>query len=361
MKKQINKKTILGIISICLTSFLLGAVFVNAQVVSQTHIISAGVYPGAPSYTVWTDNAGNYYAKNSYGVLTYSTTNASYLFNSLQATGTTFYIQKGTYDITNSITILYDHVKIQGEQRGAVILSWSGAAGGSVITTGETPFIYDLTIEDLDFQTHDLGDAIYLKPALRFTIRDINIAGGTTANTYSGIVLDATYGNCGWGKIDNVMMDYVYYGINFFGTDATHATVDIHIGAVFATHIMAYGLRFAAWTDTIDVDYGFFEAGTNNVSAAVFNDLAPITNDNGVYDIHINRLIFDNWHYSGTKTIYINNAKQIIIDSAFKGNATDSIGTVSDYATGIYIIQQGQENGSNGIIIYSRNVTSTGI
>lgn len=60
--------------------FLLGVAFVYAQV-SQTHVISGGVYPGAPAYTVWFDGVATYYAKNAYGVLSFSGANAANVIN----------------------------------------------------------------------------------------------------------------------------------------------------------------------------------------------------------------------------------------------------------------------------------------
>ena len=53
---------------------LLGAVIVYAVTPSSTFYISSGVYPGAPSYTIWREDS-NYFAKDDNGMLKFSGTN----------------------------------------------------------------------------------------------------------------------------------------------------------------------------------------------------------------------------------------------------------------------------------------------
>src|SRR5208283_3860058 len=39
--------------------------------------LSAGPYPGAPTYTIFTDASGNYYAKNNAGAISFTSTNSA--------------------------------------------------------------------------------------------------------------------------------------------------------------------------------------------------------------------------------------------------------------------------------------------
>jgi len=92
---DLSKKKLSILLSVVvLSTILLTSITVIALVPSETFVISSGVYPGSPSYTIWTDGEGNYYAKNSYGVLTYTGTSASIVLqnclNDLNYGGTVF-------------------------------------------------------------------------------------------------------------------------------------------------------------------------------------------------------------------------------------------------------------------------------
>lgn len=78
-RKQLGIVLAVTILSTVLA--LTPVVYVLAQGGSTTFTISSGIYPGAPSYTVYSVS-GTYYAKNAYGVISYSSTNASFVINS---------------------------------------------------------------------------------------------------------------------------------------------------------------------------------------------------------------------------------------------------------------------------------------
>ena len=338
------------------------ALIFNTNNSNNTTIDTSDNTPPVNSYLVESDGLGWYRAVDgATGQVAQYSTNASYVTNSIiggfdKDTGGTIIYRKGTLTLDAPIVITANHVKLFGEQRGAVILDWAGAEGESVITTSDSPYIYDLTIEDLSFQTHNKANAIHLKPCLRYTIRDVNIAGGDSSNQYDGIILDGSYGNNGWGVIDNVFMDYVFHAVNMFGSDVSHVVTDINIGTIFATHVLSSGLRFTQFTDTIDVQYAFFSAGKDNAVGAIFNDGQNPDFDNAVYNIQINRLIFDNWHYSNAFTVYVNNVKELKINSAFKGNSTDVFGYFNPNAVSYSIVEQGEDG--NNMKTYSLNAGS---
>lgn len=95
------------------TIFLLACIAVaEAQTgPTSTVTLSGGPQPGAPTYTIFSEVAANgttiYYAKNAYGAISWSSTNASYVFNSAlnSANGIgTVMVKPGRYTLTNSIT-----------------------------------------------------------------------------------------------------------------------------------------------------------------------------------------------------------------------------------------------------------------
>lgn len=75
MEKQIKKTLKIALIFLAI-GLLLGTIIVFAATPSTTFYISSGVYPGAPSYTIWREGS-NYFAKDSTGQIDYSGTNAT--------------------------------------------------------------------------------------------------------------------------------------------------------------------------------------------------------------------------------------------------------------------------------------------
>jgi len=103
---KINLKTALIFVGI---SILLTSVFFYAfaSTPSSTFYISSGVYPGAPSYTIWKEGS-NYFAKNANGQIDYSGTDASTVIqaaiNALPNVGGTILFRVGTYSLDTKIT-----------------------------------------------------------------------------------------------------------------------------------------------------------------------------------------------------------------------------------------------------------------
>ena len=95
---------------------LLGAYIGYALTPTTTFTISPGVYPGAPDYTIWREGS-NYFAKNKYGEIEFSGTNASQVIQSAinaLTNGGKIFIHQGVYEINTPI-ILKEHITIVGE------------------------------------------------------------------------------------------------------------------------------------------------------------------------------------------------------------------------------------------------------
>jgi hypothetical protein len=89
-----NKKSIVGI---CLSLFILGSSLGYALSQSSgTFTTSQGVYPGAPSYTIWQEDS-TYYAKNVYGAIDYSGTNGTTIIQNALDNGRTIFLKAGIY------------------------------------------------------------------------------------------------------------------------------------------------------------------------------------------------------------------------------------------------------------------------
>jgi len=80
MMEQTLKKSLKTALIFLSIGLLLGTLIVFAATPSSPLYISSGIYPGAPSYTVWGEG-GNYFAKDAHGQIDYSGTNAATVIN----------------------------------------------------------------------------------------------------------------------------------------------------------------------------------------------------------------------------------------------------------------------------------------
>src|SRR5512139_2726357 len=104
---KFEKKTISKYVAIGIICFLLGAAYVYAQSSNQIFTISQGLYPGAPTWTIYTDGA-NTYAKDSYGLLVYAAADAATVINDALETlagGGKVYFEEGSYSLTATLIL----------------------------------------------------------------------------------------------------------------------------------------------------------------------------------------------------------------------------------------------------------------
>ena len=160
--KQISvsqRKLLLAFLSIALIASIASSsvVYVYAQGVAlSTTTISGGPYPGAPSYTIFTEG-GTYYAKDANGAIAFSSTNASYVINTALAAGVGVHLLAGTYTLT--APIIYNsntkYSQLTGESKTATLIN-------------------GLALSDYALQ---IGDGT--NNAWQFTLSDLTIYGGT--------------------------------------------------------------------------------------------------------------------------------------------------------------------------------------
>lgn len=137
---------VIGILVLLLISFIGGYVYAPS---GTTYTISQGVYPGAPSYTIWRDGS-TYYAKNDMGAIDYSGTNFTVLWDNvinglptvnvalplsgyptISAPYGSIYIKAGQYAFSPKLIIpLGSRIKIYGD--GYTLQpSWAGQVGAT--------------------------------------------------------------------------------------------------------------------------------------------------------------------------------------------------------------------------------------
>jgi hypothetical protein len=198
-------------------------------------------------------------------------------------------------------------------------------------------------VENIELRTANIANGIFIAFARHFTLDNLNIL-GTVLNSYSAIVMEAFAGNVAWGKIDNIHVDKMGSVIVTYGTDASHVVTDLTINNIFAENITGKALRFINWTDTIDVPYFYVELAADNAIGMICNDGANPNAENGVYDINVNRLIVDEWAYTGTVCIKLNNCKEIFVHGVYNGDPRDVLTTLvaSAYCQSYVVTEQSE-------------------
>jgi len=117
--RQISLKKAATIILISVLLTAIGSYYAFAATPTSTFTISPGIYPGAPSYTIWKEG-NSYFAKNSNGKIEFSGTNASYVLIKAKENGDFIFIKAGVYEVNNQIA-WDNNTVVMGEGTATVI------------------------------------------------------------------------------------------------------------------------------------------------------------------------------------------------------------------------------------------------
>jgi len=174
--RNISKKTIA--ISFLAIGILIGSIgtYVYAQGQLTTLTISPGVYPGAPSYTIWRE--GNYYyAKDAYGNIDYFGTNASQIVNNaylqIQSVGGTIYFKSGYYEFDAPIRV---NSNSESSESRSIRFVGDGLSGDVYFTKTQTTDTPDGTVlaskDGYNGSIFELGEDAQAK----YFVRNVEIA-----------------------------------------------------------------------------------------------------------------------------------------------------------------------------------------
>jgi parallel beta-helix repeat protein len=207
-----KRKLLLAFISITLVCSLASGsiMFVIAQGGSTPITISSGIYPGAPTYTIYTDGS-TYYAKNAYGVVSYSSTNAAITINAALAVSDVVKLNGGTlpftyYDISSPI-ILHNRNKLVGDTDASVVIRANNlpiaieSLGTSVTSQ------YAISLENLQIYGNDYPNSIGL--VLNYTFSSTFLRHVSISHFGTGLFLYGSYGNTYSGCSINYNVDAV--------------------------------------------------------------------------------------------------------------------------------------------------------
>lgn len=193
LDKPIKAKKALTLCIVCaLVCSLLSAAYVYASSPSTFQVITSGIVPGSPTFTVFMDS-GVCYAKNTYGGISYSSTNASYVLNSALAVGNVE-VKDGNYTLTSKVLIDDDGRQLIGQgsntifkQSGAVInmIDLQGAYGDALANV----VLRDFVIEG-SYQDARLLNVQYAYPC---TIQNVVVRNGGANTGYSVVGFQRCY------------------------------------------------------------------------------------------------------------------------------------------------------------------------
>lgn len=119
-----------------------GLMFSALAAPSSTFTISGGVYPGAPSYTIWAEGS-NYYAKDGNGLLASESSNASTVINNALSFGKQVLIKAATYSISAMLLVQANSFF---EAEKGVVLSVVAPADAGIKIVGDNSTVKGFTI-----------------------------------------------------------------------------------------------------------------------------------------------------------------------------------------------------------------------
>jgi len=194
-------------LAMVLTAIALTAIitYVFAATPSTTFMISGGIYPGAPSYTIWREGS-YYFAKNSNGEIEFSGTDAATVkqaaINALTNGGIIF-IKNAIYPLSSYLT-MKDNIHIIGESKEKTVLDTSNTGAYIKAQNIESFSIQNVYVKAENNQAYQIS----ISDCDNFTLRDLKIYTNATSYGY-GIYLDS----CNYVYCNNIELSTSGTGI----------------------------------------------------------------------------------------------------------------------------------------------------
>lgn len=198
-----NRKTLVIPLVALIIGLLIGALIVYATSPSSTLVVESGIYPGAPSYTIWVEGS-TYFAKDANGLVVYSGSNATTIANSVSAHNGTIFFKAGTYLIDGGFNLVSNQV-ITGEGAATIF---------SVTSTSiETQLFRGWEIENTTISNIKMigNNNTYVTTGVYFLRTDNCIIQNCIIQDFRnrGISFDGGYGDGIYGMRNKVLNNHV--------------------------------------------------------------------------------------------------------------------------------------------------------
>lgn len=337
-------------LTISLVLLVSGIVYVLAATPSSTFWLMPGVYPGAPSFTVWREG-NNYFAKNANGEIEFSGTNFTQVVqdahDSLGATGGSIFITNGNYTYDVPILVSSNTITIEGENQHYTFLHGRGCSdyalqitgwgcsirnlevkGGLMVNTTASITLRDLYIDGASgrwaLYVQDSHDSIV--DGCRVTQGVAGQLGGMLMRGINDDVSDWRITNCIFDNCDNYLMKLQGdYAANEMIRDCMIIGNFFHIGATYIGH----GIEL------VNTLYVKLEGNTIAGASNATSDLLRITGRTDIgYPTHDVKVIGnDFWAYTaGRYALWLNCSDNgMFVGNLFDGYTNDCV-LVAGYA-----------------------------
>lgn len=195
-----NRKLVSVILCVALCASLFFAGYNYGQGLGGSFTISSGIYPGAPTYTIFTETIGGtpwYYAKNAYGAImnSWSSTNAMTTIQQTVTATPKYGKVVVNCDITVSTplnilkTITYEHNGLATLNSDYIIIG-----NDTIRTQNATIYVQGVNGNERQFNAFNLVNSVYVTISfgtLNFCNKAIDLETGSGAQTnFSGPIID---------------------------------------------------------------------------------------------------------------------------------------------------------------------------
>jgi len=233
--------------------------------------ISAGIYPGAPSYTIWREG-NNYFAKDENGYIAsgFSGTNISLIsqncINALPLSsfhGGIILYKVGEYVFDSGISTGSKYgVQIVGEGWTSTVLDFSSVEGAAIkfgSVSGET---YFHRMRDVRIKVGSSSNAVgvYLVRTYYANLENVRLTADLTGSNSTGIIVDGTTLTdvfCGYNTIFQPELQNFKIGILFNGTTSKNDIISGRVKGKTTIQSGSYGVYIDAktgkYSDTVAV------------------------------------------------------------------------------------------------------------
>lgn len=267
LKQRITRKIVLLFtLTVIITSLVTYGV---VQAITPTITIGVGTPVSTASYIIYQQGL-RYYARNGLtGAIDYSSTNASYVFNTVLKLGGEIHVNKGIYYFTSPILVSDSNFILEGEGWGDIYN----------INNGNGTFLYK------QFNGNYLIQITYSAVGLApFTIRDLAITSNKTIYTGGGILINNAYVAEGWLLSNLRIRSFTLPCLNVSNA-GKHTLKDIYASYSDSTPIYYYNVGDWQWYN-VEADNGLT---TNMAGAMLYSSIGQIIGGHfeGYYGLYI--------------------------------------------------------------------------
>jgi len=266
-------------------------VYVFAVSPSSTFTISSGIYPGAPTYTIWREGS-NYFAKDANGVLAYSGTVAYTLIQDVfDQNPQSIFFKEGTYDLNGQTVTATAPIIIWGEGKNSIL------QGGTLKMVPSFIWNYGTKISNLGFESAGSVTQLWLNNLTHAVVSNIIF----TKTSYAVGVPSLRLTNCSSIKVE-------YNWFDGFNMQCLRIDGTPYVGGAFDTIIFndfgSTGVEFPSYTNPWDIA-AIYVQGPYNWAVTISDNIGYLNPKNIFVYSEATRMTINNNRLAGGYNNYM--------------------------------------------------------